>query len=66
MLYLIHCKVIKLRYLGDSFEYTQNHIVEANNSTEAEEKLLKYYEEKEEPYSVSYRVIIDYINECIR
>ena len=65
MLYLIHCEIIELHYLADNFKYTRTHIVEANNSTEAEEKLLKYYEEKEEPYSVSYRVIIDYINEYV-
>jgi hypothetical protein len=48
------------------YKETITHIVEASSEEEAEKKVKKHYESKDESYSVNHWVHINYCNEMIR
>jgi len=69
MLYLVNCEVRKSYYMRDDDDdekETITHIVEANSEKEAEEKVKKHYESKDDAYSLTHWVYINYCNEMIR
>jgi len=65
MIYLAHLKVTKSYYEGKTSTSEQFHIVEAESQTEVETKVEKYYEDKHDPYYLSYKVEFVDVNEMI-
>lgn len=66
MLYIVGCDITKRYYMQGDFDVCKAvHLVEAENSTEAEEKLRKKYSGEDSEYSVCHYVDIEYINEII-
>ncbi len=65
MLFLLNCRVQKTLYEGATKTSEVNHIVNAEDGTEAEKKLAEYYEMKETPYYCYYTVSVNYCNEVI-
>jgi hypothetical protein len=57
-LYLATVRVNVSRYMIDDEDekYTKTHIVKAISVDEAEQKVKTFYESKNEPYSISYRI----------
>jgi hypothetical protein len=66
MLYLINCTVEKTEYMCDKIKFERTHIVEAETREEAKEKVIKYYTDKTDEYSVYYSAHINYCNEMIK
>lgn len=65
MLFLINCDVTKTYYLSDRIDKNQNinHIVDANDEKDAEQKLIDNY--KDDPYGYYFYVSINYVNKII-
>jgi hypothetical protein len=68
MLYIVQCEVTERRYMSDRFEEPRHkvHLVEAESEEQAEQKLLKYYDDKSEPYYRTYYVVIIDCSEIIK
>lgn len=65
MLYLVNCEVVKSYYNGTFKKVEMNHIVEAENEKEANEKVQNFYSKKDEEYYISHWVNFNYYNEMI-
>lgn len=65
MLYLVNCKVIKSYYLDESETSEVNHIVDADDTQSAMDKVSAFYTAKDSPYYITYWVNFNYCNEVI-
>lgn len=65
MLHLVSCEITEHHYMNDCITHKMSHIVEAENTQEAEKKVEKFYTEKDDEFSIQYSVIINYINQII-
>ena len=67
MLFLVNCTVEKTHYMLKPQKYEQNHIVEAENESDACDKIETHYNRKRADvnFEVSHSVQINYTNEVI-
>jgi len=67
MLYLANCTVTK-NFYEDSrpVKSEVNHLVEADDESEVDRKVVAYYDKKEIEYCVYYQVNVNYCTELIR
>ena len=64
-LYLVNGKVTKTEYMGTPKQGYEDRIVWAHSDKEARDKFVHHFDEKSEPYSVSYYAEVVSVNEAI-